>query len=32
MNGIGETIYIEKLFWNTYTLCIIGNRSAWITE
>ncbi len=23
INGIGETVYIEKLFWNALTLCVI---------
>ena len=25
MNGIGETVYIEKLFWNAITVSVIGN-------
>ena len=24
-NGIGETVYLEKLFWNAITICMIGN-------
>lgn len=23
-NGIGETVYLEKLFWNAITVCMIG--------
>jgi|GEM_PF-6898388 len=28
MNGIGETVYLEKFFWNTFTICYIGNSFA----
>ena len=28
LNGIGETVYLEKLFWNTMVLCVIGNGFA----
>ncbi len=28
INGIGETIYLEKIFWNAITLCVIGDNMA----
>ena len=28
MNGIGETVYVEKLFWNAISICVIGNSSS----
>ena len=28
INGIGETVYIEKIYWNAIALCVIGIGNA----
>lgn len=30
-NGIGETVYLEKLFWNAVVICVVGNNYTIIT-